>query len=83
MAPLDAVPSLRSSRDGRIGQTRQPHDLRTARDRPAAGAAPLRRWRLNRAGIINVYQYGNETLHFGGGRSGRWPARNTIPSSFD
>ena len=23
---------------------------------------------LNRAGIINVYQYGNETLHFGGGR---------------
>jgi hypothetical protein len=29
------------------------------------------RWTLNRAGIINVYQYGNETLHFGGGRSGR------------
>lgn len=27
-----------------------------------------RRWRLNRAGIINVYQYGNETLQFGGGR---------------
>lgn len=26
------------------------------------------RWRLNRAGIINVYQYGNETLQFGGGR---------------
>ena len=26
------------------------------------------RWMLNRAGIINVYQYGNETLHFGGGR---------------
>lgn len=23
---------------------------------------------LNRAGIINVYQYSNETLHFGGGR---------------
>jgi hypothetical protein len=23
---------------------------------------------LNRAGIINVYQYGNEILHFGGGR---------------
>ena len=26
------------------------------------------RWRLNRAGIINVYQYSNETLQFGGGR---------------
>lgn len=26
------------------------------------------RWRLNRAGILNVYQYGNETLQFGGGR---------------
>jgi uncharacterized protein (TIGR02680 family) len=26
------------------------------------------RWRLNRAGIFNVYQYGDETLHFGGGR---------------
>jgi hypothetical protein len=26
------------------------------------------RWMLNRAGIINVYQYGNEILHFGGGR---------------
>jgi hypothetical protein len=26
------------------------------------------RWTLSRAGIINVYQYGNETLHFGGGR---------------
>jgi uncharacterized protein (TIGR02680 family) len=26
------------------------------------------RWRLNRAGILNVYQYGDETLHFGGGR---------------
>lgn len=26
------------------------------------------RWRLNRAGIVNVYQYGNETLQFGGGR---------------
>jgi len=26
------------------------------------------RWRLHRAGIINVYQYGNETLHLGGGR---------------
>ena len=26
------------------------------------------RWRLNRAGILNVYQYGNETLQFVGGR---------------
>ena len=26
------------------------------------------RWRLNRAGIVNVYQYGNEVLHFKGGR---------------
>lgn len=36
------------------------------RIRGAAGSA--RRWALSRAGIINVYQYGNETLHFGGGR---------------
>jgi len=26
------------------------------------------RWTLSRAGIINVYQYGDETLNFGGGR---------------
>jgi hypothetical protein len=26
------------------------------------------RWTLNRAGIINVYQYGDEILQFGGGR---------------
>ena len=26
------------------------------------------RWRLNRAGILNVYQYGDEVLHFSGGR---------------
>jgi uncharacterized protein (TIGR02680 family) len=26
------------------------------------------RWVLNRAGIVNVYQYGQETLDFGGGR---------------
>lgn len=26
------------------------------------------RWMLSRAGIINVYQYGDETLDFGGGR---------------
>lgn len=27
-----------------------------------------RRWRLTRAGIVNVYQYENEVLQFGGGR---------------
>lgn len=32
-----------------------------------ADVAP-ERWRLERAGIINVYQYGNEVLEFGGGR---------------
>ena len=32
-----------------------------------AGQAPGR-WRLSRAGIVNVYQYENEVLHFGGGR---------------
>ena len=38
-----------------------------------AGGAPTHtdaageRWRLNRAGIVNVYQYENEVLHFGGG----------------
>jgi hypothetical protein len=26
------------------------------------------RWMLNRAGIVNVYQYGQETLNFAGGR---------------
>ena len=26
------------------------------------------RWKLSRAGIINVYQYADETLHFGDGR---------------
>ena len=30
--------------------------------------AHAERWQLSRAGIVNVYQYGNETLHFGGGR---------------
>ena len=31
------------------------------------GRVPAR-WRLNRAGIVNVYQYGDEILHFAGGR---------------
>ncbi|WP_419862701.1 TIGR02680 family protein [Candidatus Poriferisodalis sp.] len=30
--------------------------------------APLARWRLERAGIINIYQYGDEVLEFRGGR---------------
>ena len=34
-------------------------------DDPAVGPA---RWRLERAGIVNVYQYGNEVLDFSGGR---------------
>lgn len=34
----------------------------------AAADAPPNRWRLERAGIINVYQYGNEVLDFRGGR---------------
>ena len=32
------------------------------------GAAATCRWRLNRAGIVNVYQYGNEVLEFASGR---------------
>ncbi|MYB10632.1 MAG: TIGR02680 family protein [Acidimicrobiia bacterium] len=38
-------------------------------DEPARSLdAAHTRWRLNRAGIVNVYQYENEVLHFGGGR---------------
>ena len=33
-----------------------------------AADVPPTRWRLERAGIINVYQYGNEVLDFAGGR---------------
>ena len=36
-------------------------------DRPYSGAV-AERWTLNRAGIINVFQYDDETIHFGGGR---------------
>jgi uncharacterized protein (TIGR02680 family) len=43
-------------------------DRQAVRDRLAPTTIPIPRWTLNRAGIINVYQYGNETLHFGGGR---------------
>ena len=34
----------------------------------STGAGEACRWRLNRAGIINVYQYENEVLDFAGGR---------------
>lgn len=34
---------------------------------PPASDRP-ERWTLSRAGIINVYQYGDETLEFGAGR---------------
>ena len=38
-------------------------------DEPARSLdAAHTRWRLNRAGIVNVYQYENEVLRFGGGR---------------
>ncbi len=33
-----------------------------------APAEAVARWTLSRAGILNVYQYGDETLHFAGGR---------------
>ena len=44
------------------------------------------RWTLSRAGIINVYQYGEETPDFGGGRlllrgvngSGKSTAKNML-----
>ena len=32
------------------------------------GAHAACRWHLNRAGIVNVYQYGDEVLNFSGGR---------------
>jgi len=35
---------------------------------PDSRSAASKRWRLNRAGIVNVYQYENEVLHFAGGR---------------
>ncbi len=37
-------------------------------DSDHAKGASGRRWRLNRAGIVNVYQYENEVLEFAGGR---------------
>ncbi len=37
-------------------------------DRAPESVVMTDRWRLHRAGILNVYQYGDEVLHFGGGR---------------
>ena len=42
--------------------------LRAASDTPDPAEQVPERWRLHRAGIVNVYQYENEVLHFGGGR---------------
>ncbi|WP_157871719.1 MULTISPECIES: TIGR02680 family protein [Frankia] len=35
---------------------------------PTQAPVAAARWRPSRAGILNVYQYGDETLHFAGGR---------------
>jgi len=49
-------------------------DPRTQPEQPQPGGARRgdpetpARWKLSRAGIINVYQYGDETLEFGDGR---------------
>ena len=42
--------------------------VEAASEVPNPGGQMPGRWRLNRAGIVNVYQYENEVLHFGGGR---------------
>ena len=42
--------------------------IEQAADRAPDEAIAACRWRLNRAGIVNVYQYGNEVLNFAGGR---------------
>lgn len=43
-------------------------NAREANRTPVGADAARDRWRLSRAGIVNVYQYENEVLHFGGGR---------------
>ncbi len=50
-----------TDRDGAVPRDRD-------RDRTGAPVDSSARWRLHRAGILNVYQYGDEVLHFGGGR---------------
>ncbi|MCY3924882.1 MAG: TIGR02680 family protein [bacterium] len=42
--------------------------VRAASEVPSPAGEVSDRWRLHRAGIVNVYQYENEVLHFGGGR---------------
>lgn len=42
--------------------------LLEANDTLSASGQTSDRWSLCRAGIVNVYQYENEVLHFGGGR---------------
>ncbi|MBW4052946.1 MAG: TIGR02680 family protein [Proteobacteria bacterium] len=42
--------------------------MRAVGSRPEAATERAQRWMLSRAGIVNVYQYGNEILHFAGGR---------------
>ncbi len=41
---------------------------RTARGASIVGTERVQRWMLSRAGIVNVYQYGNEILQFADGR---------------
>ena len=53
---FDTVPAVTAQAVNDANGTASPTD--------AAGS----RWHLNRAGILNVYQYGNEVLHFKGGR---------------
>ena len=42
--------------------------MQAASEVPNPGGQVPQRWRLSRAGIVNVYQYENEVLQFGGGR---------------
>ena len=42
--------------------------IMTAGQNPSSVDSAHGRWRLHRAGIVNVYQYEDEVLHFGGGR---------------
>jgi uncharacterized protein (TIGR02680 family) len=65
--------SSRSDREITVGRRSARADLILVRylqthDRAAAEATRMTRWSLNRAGILNVYQYGDETIRFSGGR---------------
>ncbi len=52
-------------RAGTVGSLRQPT---TEREGGNVTSTTAPRWRPSRAGILNVYQYEDETLHFAGGR---------------